>query len=189
MKNLILAVLLIIPTITLASDTYNGESLHMPSVIVGSNTYEVDMIHQGDLVFKVTKADNITFPDRFTVDWLAGKTLFDVWHGRGTDSDGNEIENIVGIAKLVFGSDGIVQFIGIQNEISGSTEYHVNSNGELYFSNDSSYIYKICGKTSNYLIVEYYENGTLDNIELLYLNQEDAINSARNITGQIPGCS
>ncbi len=63
--------LLLFPTITFASDSYNPKTgiVHMPIVNVGTDSYEVKMLHQGDLVFLVTSAvltsTTSTFSDSF----------------------------------------------------------------------------------------------------------------------------
>ena len=55
---LFLAVLFILPSISVAGDSYDATTglVHMPIVSVGNENFEVDMLHQGDLVFKVTSA-------------------------------------------------------------------------------------------------------------------------------------
>lgn len=71
MDKLFLAVLIILPTIIFAGDIYDPATgiVHIPVVTVGADSYEVDMIHQGDLVFKVTSAIPTsaisTFPDSY----------------------------------------------------------------------------------------------------------------------------
>ncbi|MFK5985201.1 MAG: hypothetical protein QM479_07225, partial [Pseudomonadota bacterium] len=58
LKIQIFLTILMLPLISRADDTYIPSSgdLYMPSVVVGSKCYEVNMVHQGNLVFKVSSA-------------------------------------------------------------------------------------------------------------------------------------
>jgi len=61
-RILFLAIAYILPTTSIAEDTYDPETgiVHMPVVSVGTENFEVDMLHQGDLVFKVISVINST---------------------------------------------------------------------------------------------------------------------------------
>ena len=57
-KKMLVMALLSVSAQAIAYDTYNPETsvLKMPNVRVGAISYKVEMLHQGDLVFKVTNA-------------------------------------------------------------------------------------------------------------------------------------
>jgi hypothetical protein len=175
----------------IAIDRYDNSNnlMYLPNVIVGGDdTYQAYMEHLGDLVFKVVSTKIVTFPDKFSNEWLKGNTFYWVWFGIGQDSNGNDIENDVAVVlQADYNEDGTFTVTGLLNSTSGTDKFNVNENGELYTDNPSNFS-RICGKTEQYLITEYYENNSLDNIDLLFFDKDDALNTARNLGTSIPGC-
>lgn len=130
-----------------------------------------------------------TIPERFSMEWLAGKTLYNVWYGRVTDVNGNDtINDAPAVGKFTFGANGIATFIGIFNDHSNAQgTYSVTSDGHLYFDGDVSEVNRIVsGSTASYIKTEYWENGTFDNVDLLFFDETSAINYAKNLTQSIP---
>ncbi|NEX23455.1 hypothetical protein G3480_24725 [Thiorhodococcus mannitoliphagus] len=132
-------------------------------------------------------------PERFSMEWLNGKTLYDVWYGLGVDSNGNDMDGEVPIVvKMVFNANGTGIGTGIlnyNNEEPVTITYSVDSNGGLYFDGDPSLIGVICGSTSQYLRVDYFENGEPVGRDAFFFNEEDAMNAAKLLTSSISPCS
>jgi len=127
-----------------------------------------------------------TIPTSFTMNWLAGKTLYDVWFGSGDDSYDEAC-----VGKISFGADGSATYVGLKNSSDGDQlSYHVDSTGELYFGNDPTDINKIvCGSTAQYIKTHYYENGKFDNVDLYFYNENEAMAYANSLTASIPPCA
>jgi hypothetical protein len=65
----------------------------------------------------------------------------------------------------------------------------VDSSGGLYFQGDSSGVDKVvCGSTSQYIKMHYYNNGVFDNVDLFFFNQNEAMAYASTLTQTIPKC-
>ncbi|NEX23753.1 hypothetical protein G3480_26400 [Thiorhodococcus mannitoliphagus] len=193
MKRILAVVFCVFPAYLLANDTYDPATgiVHMPNVKVGETNFEVNLQHQGDLVFSVASADPIIMPERFSMEWLNGKTLYDVWYGGGFDSYGNDMDGDVPVvAKIVFEADGTAIVTGLLNYQNETLTYDVDSNGGLYFDGDPSLIAVVCGSTSQYLRADFYENGETspETRNAFFFTEEDAMNAAKLISGISP-CS
>jgi hypothetical protein len=122
--------------------------------------------------------------DRFTVEWLSGRTLYDVaFVGGGDEPDFPEA------LRFSFSNSGTVSYEGIFNSASsGETVFDVTDDGLLFFQGDSSAVYKICEISGDYLKTIRTENGEFDNVELFFFQQEAALKYASSLTSQVPGC-
>lgn len=183
----VVAAIFAFPTYLLANDTYDPATgiVHMPIVKVGDVNYEVNMMHLGNLVFSVTSANPIAIPERFSMEWLSGKTLYAVMYEDSPVIPGKNDVSIV--AELVFNGNGTSSWTGLVNSDSGSGSYNVDENGNIVTADGE--LLRICGSTSEYLIVEEYDDGEYDHTEWLFFNKEDAMNAAKLLYTNIPPCS
>ncbi len=189
MKYLLIAGFLIFPTLSLAIDTYDPVTgmIHMPNVSVDSNNYEVYMTRRKGLVFEVTSKSLIIFPEKFSMQWLNGKTLYVVWYGEGEDNHGDPIYDVPVVVEEFF-DNGTIHYTGLLNMGSGNVSYDVDAKGRLYYDGNLSETNRICGNTSQYLITHYEVNDQFDNVDIFFFNKEDALNAAKLLGGQIPRC-
>jgi hypothetical protein len=150
----------------------------------------MDALSSGALVLPppaVTGGFTTQNPSVFSMEWLSGKTFYQVWFGNGEDSNGNSISNVPVVLKVVFGSDGIMQATGLLNSANGSGAYGVTEAGLLYVGGstiDGNTI--VAGSTSEYIKTEYSVNGVFDNVDLYFFDQATAMAYADNLTASIP---
>jgi hypothetical protein len=183
MKTFTIFMLVLLPSFAFAVDTFNGQTgeLHMPNVVVGDNVYDVTMAHQGDLNFQVTLATPVSFPTQFSMEWLQGKTLYDVWYGTTFDASGNEFETGA-VSTFVFGQNGILQVTGLLNSFESlQGAYQVDDTGALSFNNEPDEFFKIVDHTASCLIAQYFDGG-LDDIDYFCFNEQDAFDLAKALT-------
>lgn len=131
-----------------------------------------------------------TNPSKFSMEWLSGKTLYDVWYGMASDANGNpKPGDFPGVARMTFGTDGILQVQGLLNdEVNVTINYHVNESGRMYAgTDDGSGFIAVSGGTSKY-IKTYHLNpdGSFDNVDLFFFNEADAMLYANGLSSSIP---
>lgn len=127
--------------------------------------------------------------DVFTTDWLAEKTLYNVWFGEGEDAQGNPLNNVAVVQKIEFGIDGVATVTGLLNSGSGTVDYSVDENGMLHSTDDpTSGNTIVCGSTADYIKTHYTLDGELDNVDLFFFNQADALAYAATLTASIAPC-
>lgn len=128
-------------------------------------------------------------PDKFSMEWLSGKTLYQVWFGAGVDQNGNGIENVPVVRKAEFGADGVLNWTGLLNYNSGNITYRVNTAGMLFFDDDTTSGNTImCGGAPQYLKTHHIENSVFDNVDLFFYNESDAMSYTASLTSSIPPC-
>ncbi len=129
-----------------------------------------------------------TLPTEFTTEWLSGKTLYGVSFGLGNDANGNEIDNVPVVAKLVFNNDGTVTYSGLLNGVQSTTiNYGVTDTGGFYGVDSPSIVNIItCGSTAEYIATENLDHGVFDNIDLFFYDESAARNYADTLTESIP---
>ncbi|MCG8426707.1 MAG: cadherin-like domain-containing protein [Chromatiales bacterium] len=150
----------------------NGESSVFYSLVewVGSDAFYFDLadVHADTFDTK-----------RFSHTWLAGRTLFDVWHG-GVDSNGDcdsEPGSAAGLSRLEFSEDGtLVDIYGIAGDLCNEpgVELSINEYGQLGDSTSGAGI-NFLGNTDQYLEVVFRnEDGSPDNVDRFFHSQTDA---------------
>ncbi len=121
---------------------------------------------------------------------LKGTTLYQVWYGTGTDTNGNDIDNVAVVAKVTFNLDGTAEYVGLMNEGTGSGKWEV-SNGKLVLvaSADSfdytEYNQYVSGDIASGCIQTNWinENNPNDNnIDLFFTDKTVALNYANTLT-------
>ncbi|ETR66408.1 MAG: hypothetical protein OMM_12834, partial [Candidatus Magnetoglobus multicellularis str. Araruama] len=139
----------------------------------------------------IVETSDPVIPEKFSMDWLRGRTLYQAWYGSFEDSNGNYLSKVPVVVKVFFGNDDIATATGLMNFNTDSGNYNVDANsGLLYFGGDSSEGNKIvCGSTSQYIKTHYLKNGVYNNTDLYFFNEIDAMNSAALWGGQIPKCN
>lgn len=121
--------------------------------------------------------------DRFTVEWLRGRTLYAVAFAGGERAGRAEA------VKFSFSSSGAVSYEEILfSSFSGESVFDVTDDGFLFFEGDSSAVYQICEITSDYLKTIRTENGRFDIVELFFFQRKAALKYASSLTSQVPGC-
>jgi hypothetical protein len=184
MKTFTIFMLVLLPSFAFAVDTFNGQTgeLHMPNVVVGDNVYDVTMAHQGNYNFQLTLATQVSFPTQFSMEWLQGKTLYDVWHETTSDASGNDVPGTAAVSTFVFGQNGILQVTGLLNSFESlQGAYQVDDTGALSFNNEPDEFFKIVDHTASCLIAQYFDGG-LDDIDYFCFNEQDAFDLAKALT-------
>jgi hypothetical protein len=167
-----------VDTITLTD--YSG------TVIAGSDYYVPAGSQNGSpRTFAATLT--VASPSAFSMAWLSGKTLYQVWFGDGFDANNNKIPNVPVVVGMTFASDGTFQGTKILNSADYSGTYGVTSSGMLYAQGDSTQGNTIItGSTADYVKTKYTINGVIDNIDLFFLDKNAAIAYANTLTSGIP---
>ncbi|MBV1959808.1 MAG: hypothetical protein KUG53_03630 [Pseudomonadales bacterium] len=127
---------------------------------------------------KQTSSSN---PTEFSTEWLAGKTLYDVWYG---DAGGS-------VEKTVFSADGtsITVYSVLNSEANGETFGIEVTDGMLHAAGDASGRTTIvCGGTDQYIKTHYTEDGVFDNTDLWFFDVAAALDYASTLTASIPSC-
>ena len=129
-----------------------------------------------------------SIPERFSVEYLQGKTFYEVYFGTGGPPD-NLIPNVPVVSRIEFGTDGTVTLTGLLNGSDDFGSYDVNASGQLFFQGDESGVIILsCGSTDQYLKTEAYDDGSLDSVDLYFFNLDDALAFADTLTAPIPPC-
>lgn len=125
-------------------------------------------------------------PDQFSMEWLSGKTLYQVWFGSG-EVNGISTENVPVVVKVVFGADGNLTYTGLLNSGSGTIAYGVDATGSLYFGGDTTKVNSIVpGSTADYIRTNYVDNGVADNVDLYFFDEAKALAYAGTLSASIP---
>ena len=166
----------------------------------------LDVVRQGEvlmtddvsheLLFNSTAADEILaafdpqepLPTEFSMEWLSGKTLYQVWFGEGEDEFGDPLSDVPVVVQLDFGEDGNVTATGILNATDGSASYDVDLEGGLYFADGSAEVNVICDGTDQYIKTHYEVDGVFDNVDLFFFDETDATDFASTLTESISPC-
>jgi len=127
-----------------------------------------------------------SIPTAFTKQYLDGKTLYLVWFGEG-DGPTGPLSNVPVCIKVVYSTDGTLQFTGLLNGATGSATYNVTAQGLLYTDSDVTAGNSIVsGSTADYIKTHYTVNGVFDNVDLFFFDQEKALAFASMLTASIP---
>ncbi|MBV1888948.1 MAG: hypothetical protein KUG67_01750 [Proteobacteria bacterium] len=127
---------------------------------------------------KQTSSSN---PTEFSTEWLAGKTLYDVWYGEAGPA----------VEKTVFSADGtsITVYNVLNSEANGETFGIEVTDGMLHAAGDTSGRTTIvCGSTDQYIKTHYTEDGLFDNTDLWFFDEAAALEYAGTLTGAIESC-
>lgn len=121
--------------------------------------------------------------DRFTVEWLSGRTLYDVaFVGSGAS-------RVAEVTKFSFSNTGAISYQVIFNGLnSGESVFDVTDDGFLFFEGDSSAGYKICEITGDYLKTIRTVDGSFDIVSLFFFQRQAALEYASSLTSEEPGC-
>ncbi|MBV1916281.1 MAG: hypothetical protein KUG72_12905 [Pseudomonadales bacterium] len=121
-------------------------------------------------------------PTEFSYEWLAGKTLYDVWY-----TDGG-----AAVERMVFSADGTTVTIdGLLNsgEVDNTFSIVVTAEGAVHAVGESNAINIIvCGGTDDYFKAHHVEDGIFDNADLWFYEQDAALAYASSLTETIPPC-
>ena len=121
---------------------------------------------------------------------LTGQTLYQVWYGTGTDTDGNDIDNVAVVAKVTFNLNGTAEYVGLMNEESGSGKWEVTDGKLVLVALADSFDYTeynqyVSGDIASGCIQTNWinENDPNDNnIDLFFTDETVALNFANNLT-------
>lgn len=127
-------------------------------------------------------------PNQFTLEGLQGKTFYQVWFGSGEDENGNSIDNVPVVAKVVFGDDGIARYTGLLNSSTFDEDYNVSSSGLLSHPETNRGNTIVCGSTNQYIKTHFEIDGIFDNTALYFFDETEALDFAANLTETIPPC-
>ena len=167
-------------SVTLA-DPSNGQSLQSYINDVAEPT--IDPVIASDI-------DDFKDIDRFSMEYLAGRTLYNVWFGGNEDANGNPLPNdTAGIDRLDFSENGTLTITSLTTGRVSAISYQVDVNGRLSAAgevNSGSTI--VCGGTDQYIKTHYIEDGEFDNTDLFFFNEIDAQSYVSTLTEQIPPC-
>lgn len=127
----------------------------------------------------------VEVPEALSVEFLTGKTLYDVWYGIEDGFEGDDAR----VASITFNADGSAEVFGlVESNVDVSLPFTVDE-GRLFFSEDddgSGFEINFCGSSSQYLEIIYSENGEFNNIDRFYFNEQDALDYVSTLTDSIP---
>ena len=148
-------------------------------IVIGGN---------GRLGADVPSGSGNTIPERFSVEYLQGRILFEVYFGTGGGPD-NLIENVAVVTELSFGSDGIVTSTGLLNGFNDLVSYEVDASGQIFFGGEDAEVTVLsCGSTDQYLKTEAYADGILESVDLYFFSVDDALAFANSLSAPIAPC-
>lgn len=132
-------------------------------------------------------------PDHLTEAYLKGKTFYIAEYVESSiDAQQQTIPAHTAVYQAAFGTDGKLVHTGILDpaEADFTVDFHVNAAGYLYGGTDSSSGNRIsCGSTSDYLQIDYEENGLDLRTSRFYFTQAKALEFANtNLGTPIPRC-
>lgn len=132
-----------------------------------------------------------TNPSKFSMEWLSGKTLYDVWYGMASYANGDpKPGSYAGVARMFFGPDGIGQVKGLVNdEVDASFDYNVSVDGRMYTGTDEGGGFLVVGGGTSKYIKTYHlnpPNGSFDNVDLFFFTEADARLYADGLNSAIP---
>lgn len=145
----------------------------------------------GGLVFDVAAVTVAnTAPGAFTSDWLKGRTLYQVWFGKG-QVNGITVDNVAVVVQLQFNQNNTVAVTGLLNESPSTvvTGYTVDGSGRLSFGDDTDeWNIVVCNSTSRYVKTHFFERGAFDNVDHFYFDRNEALAAADVLTSDLPRC-
>lgn len=146
-----------------------------------------DVFNSGSAVMTLAFID---IPNTFSMPWLSGKTFYQVWFGQGNDptNDAPIAGNVPVVIKVIFGADGVAQVSSLLNGgTSKSGSYGVDASGLLYFAGNTTDGNSVTSaSTKDYIKTRYTINGTFDNVDLFFFDQNTAMTYASTLTSSIP---
>lgn len=168
-------------TVSFDSATFDND---VNTLVVNSNTVSTTLVSPETAVAHLQGTLETVAPDQFSMEWLSGKTLYEVWFGSIDDST----EDVGRVVKVVFGADGNLTYTNLLNDSSsGSTTYGVNAAGSLYFNGVTTEVNTIVsGSTADYIRTNYVDNGSVDNVDLFFFDEAKALAYASTLTASIP---
>lgn len=167
------------------NDNFDAEVDALLSLVNGIEGGLVDStLAQSHLSLSLSEINEPHLIGDFTQDWLAGRTLYQVWFG--VEENGESERSI--IFKCQFAVDNSVTMFGILGVAEGpwSGQYQVN-NGKLTIGVDGEAgepggeYYLKHSMNENYLTVGYYIAGEVDNIDYFVHDEQFAMQLAREL--------
>jgi len=144
-----------------------------------------------DQNFKMTSSIKEGVPEKFTQEWLEGRTLYNVFYGIGRKENGSDTETEVPVAyRYEFSADGVVEITPMINGGTAATrvDYTVFSDGALDLGHGGGNRLVACENGESY-IKTHFTNGTdVDNVDLFFFNKADAEDAVKFLGGRIPEC-
>ena len=144
-----------------------------------------------------SSSDYISIENDFGDDSFKNRTFYVVYYGLGEDSNGNEIDNVAVVDKFEIDSYGNSTITGLKNSygtfsgvLSGIHNNKLYARiADSYDKFESDYNEYISGSISEGCIkTNYYENGVLDNVDLFFTDETEAMNFANTLTSSITSC-
>jgi hypothetical protein len=128
--------------------------------------------------------------DRYSMAYLAGKTLYNVWFGGVNDVNGNMLPgDNPGIDRLDFGANGTMTITSLQTGRVTTASYQVGDNGRFHGAGDDTQGgFVVCGGTDEYLKTHHIVNGEFDNTDLMFFNETDALDYVSTLSQPISPC-
>lgn len=151
---------------------------------------------ENDLAWEdFTSASDVdrTTPDQFSVAALEGRTFYLTWFGLGEPTEGQEVDNLAVVEKIVFGTDGMLTITGLLNSYHQGTRvaWGVSEDGVFSGGDDggSDGNRVVCGSTDQYIKTHYEEDGAYDNTDLFFFDEGEALSYASSLTESVAPCS
>ena len=176
---------------------FNSESFEtdVKALVENSGSATVELVSAETAIAHLSSS--LEIPTAFTVEYLSGKTLYNVYFGTGQDPSNPavDVENVTVVSEITFNADQSVTVVGLQNSgsISADSPYpwHVNEGGLLVEDiNSLSGSMITCGSTVDYIKTAYLDDeGNFDNIDLFFFDKNKALAFAETLTESIPSCT
>ena len=121
---------------------------------------------------------------------ISGQTLYQVWYGRGVDSNGNDIDDVAVLAEVTFNTNGSAEYVGLMNEESGSGKWEVTGDKLVFVETSENFDYSeynqyVSGDLTSGCIQTNWvnENNASDNnVDLFFTDETTAHNYANTLT-------
>lgn len=171
-------------TIDFTAASFDSDVLNL---VANSGSTNTDLVDATTAISHLEESVNEDrAPDMLTKQWLAGRTVYDVWFGNiGAEESG------AGMARIEFHTNGTATWTSLYGDQSepDTIPFDVDAEGNLGFVSTvstASMFTKNCGSTSDYLEILYTEDGEFDNTDRFYFDQEIALAAAQGLSEQIP---
>ena len=130
-----------------------------------------------------SSSTSTSMPTKFTTEWLSGKTLYHVWY-----VDPKYGGSGVNMYKEEYKSDGKVVLFDLKGSLGSSEiDWNVLENGSLKATGGEIKI--VCGSTNDYIKTHYLVYGSIDTVDLFFLDEKKALDYANSLTASIPECT
>jgi len=117
-----------------------------------------------------------------------------VWYGEGENENGESIDNVAVVEKVEIDSNGKATVTGLKNSTGGEFDVAVYNN-RLYGRETDSYAFsdeynnfEAGSFSSGCIKTNYYEDGEIDNVDLIFTDENTALDFAEDLSATITDC-